>query len=113
MQQISTEKCSLAERLVEIINRTRAKLDVDIVKVRTLQGESPASIAASMAKQSQPLLSVSVGSGTNAAIAISDSLRSGLALVTVGGASAADLKRASAVAAAPSPPANKSAYCLL
>ncbi|KAF5323722.1 hypothetical protein D9619_012955 [Psilocybe cf. subviscida] len=107
VQQISTEKCSLAERLVEIINRTRAKLDVDIVKVRTLQGESPASIVASMARQSQPVLSISMSSGTNAAMAISDSLRNGLALAAVGGISAADLKRAAATAAAPSPPANK------
>jgi len=74
----------LAEQLIQIINRTRSKLDVDIVKVRTLQGEPPEVIAASIAR---PLPSVlpTLGAeafgapGRNPALAISESLRNALA----------------------------------
>jgi chromatin modification-related protein YNG2 len=74
----------LAEQLIQIINRTRSKLDVDIVKVRTLQGEPPEVIAASITR---PLPSVlpTLGAeafgapGRNPALAISESLRNALA----------------------------------
>jgi chromatin modification-related protein YNG2 len=84
IHDLAGEKCMLAEQLIQIINRTRSKLDVDIVKVRTLQGEPPEVIAASITR---PLPSVlpTLGAeafgapGRNPALAISESLRNALA----------------------------------
>ncbi|KAM6500048.1 hypothetical protein JOM56_003062 [Amanita muscaria] len=39
IQQLCDEKCALAQRLIELINRTRARLEHDLAKVRVLQGE--------------------------------------------------------------------------
>ena len=83
IHDLAGEKCVLAERLIEIISRTRSKLDADIVKVRTLQGEPPEVVAASIAR---PLPSVATlgaegfgAPGRNPALAISESLRNALA----------------------------------
>lgn len=46
IHELAAEKVALAEKLIELITRTRAKLDVDIFKVRLLQGESPELVAA-------------------------------------------------------------------
>ncbi|KAF8163780.1 hypothetical protein B0H34DRAFT_651391 [Crassisporium funariophilum] len=82
IQELAGEKCILAQRLIEIISRTRARLDIDITKVRMLQGESPEVIAVS----ARPLASIpaitleSFGApGRNPALAISESLRNALA----------------------------------
>ncbi|CAA7271140.1 unnamed protein product [Cyclocybe aegerita] len=118
IQELAAEKCALAERLIEIIARTREKLDVDIAKVRLLQGESPEVIAASSVASSlaqKPLVMIgasSVGShaslgglgvpGSNPALAISESLRNALGMtpaVEVSGRGAV----ASGVSSAPSP----------
>lgn len=98
MQDLAVEKCALAEQLIEIISRTRAKLDVDIIKVRTLQGEPPELIAAAMGRQPTFSADNFALPGRNPALAISESLRNALAIP------AADLKRsASVVFSAPSP----------
>ncbi|KAF8177230.1 hypothetical protein BJ912DRAFT_1033443 [Pholiota molesta] len=87
IQELATEKCALAERLIEIISRTRSKLDVDIAKVRTLQGEPPELVAATVGKPlaTHPTLvaaeSLSLpGSlrNLNPAYAIGESLRNAL-----------------------------------
>ena len=100
IHDLAGEKCVLAERLIEIISRTRSKLDVDIVKVRTLQGEPPEVVAASIAR---PLPSVATlgaegfgAPGRNPALAISESLRNALA-------PAAESRVASVAPPSPSP----------
>lgn len=39
IQELSSEKCLLAQRLIDLITLSRARLDSDLVKVRILQGE--------------------------------------------------------------------------
>ncbi|KAL0946387.1 hypothetical protein HGRIS_012617 [Hohenbuehelia grisea] len=41
MNRLADEKCELAKRLIELFTRTRSRLDVDLTKVRILQGEEP------------------------------------------------------------------------
>lgn len=41
LNNLSDEKIALAGRLVELFMRTRARLDIDLSKVRVLQGEVP------------------------------------------------------------------------
>lgn len=41
LNNLSDEKIALARRLVELFMRTRARLDIDLSKVRVLQGEIP------------------------------------------------------------------------
>ncbi|KAF8902812.1 hypothetical protein CPB84DRAFT_1707453 [Gymnopilus junonius] len=110
IQELASEKCALAERLIDIITRTRTRLDYDIMKVRTLQGDSPEAIAASMAATSKPLTLLPTLSadafgapGRNPALAISESLRNALAIPL------AELPRsiaAQSVVAASPPPAS-------
>ncbi|PPQ91369.1 hypothetical protein CVT25_004136 [Psilocybe cyanescens] len=91
IQELAAEKCVLATRLIEIISQTRAKLDNDIMKVRTLQGDSPEVIAAAAAAAaSKPLAGLpslsaeSFGApGRNPALAISESLRNALSITPV------------------------------
>lgn len=114
IQELAQEKCLLANRLIEIITRTRAKLDIDIVKVRTLQGDSPeviaAAAAAAAAKPLAGLAGISSESfgapGRNPALAISESLRNALTIPTT-----PDHRATTAQAAAspsPAPPPTKS-----
>ncbi|KAF9476414.1 hypothetical protein BDN70DRAFT_882463 [Pholiota conissans] len=96
IQELAAEKCALAERLIEIISRTRSKLDVDIAKVRTLQGEPPEVVAATLGRPlaTHPTLVAESLSLTgslrnpNPAFAIGESLRNAL------GVPASDLKAA-------------------
>ncbi|KAJ6519426.1 hypothetical protein C8R45DRAFT_951445 [Mycena sanguinolenta] len=37
---LSAEKCALAQRIIDLVSRTRARLDADLTKVRVLQGET-------------------------------------------------------------------------
>ncbi|KAJ7293750.1 hypothetical protein C8J57DRAFT_1444874, partial [Mycena rebaudengoi] len=41
INELSTDKCALAQRIIELVARTRARLDADLTKVRVLQGEIP------------------------------------------------------------------------
>ncbi|KAF8638926.1 hypothetical protein AX17_001838 [Amanita inopinata Kibby_2008] len=41
IHQLAAEKCVLAQRLIDLINRTRSRLDYDLSKVRLLQGGEP------------------------------------------------------------------------
>lgn len=47
IETLSNEKINLAQRLAELLTRTRARLDADLIRVRILQGESPSDIRAS------------------------------------------------------------------
>ncbi|PPQ71563.1 hypothetical protein CVT26_010420 [Gymnopilus dilepis] len=110
IQELNAEKCALAERLIDIITRTRTRLDYDLTKVRTLQGDSPEAIAASMAAASKPLnvlptLSVDGfgAPGRNPALAISESLRNALSIPPA--AEARPLVAQPTLAASPAPSA--------
>ncbi|KAF9053321.1 hypothetical protein BJ165DRAFT_1413483 [Panaeolus papilionaceus] len=82
IQELASEKCVLAQRLIELVTKTRARLDADIAKVRMLQGEPPEPPASQTAKALLPSLSADTfgAPGRNPAQAISDSLRSALAM---------------------------------
>jgi chromatin modification-related protein YNG2 len=103
IHELAAEKVALAEKLIELITRTRAKLDVDISKVKLLQGEPPALVAAQasaslnmkpaglMALTGATAASVNTSSsssanvdnfgapGRNPALVISESLRNAMA----------------------------------
>ena len=106
MHDLAGEKCILAERLIEVITRTRSKLDIDIVKVRTLQGEPPEVAGASVARPlaSVPTLGVeSFGApGRNPALAISESLRNALAITPTAESRSAVVSAAASPAPSPS-----------
>jgi len=84
IQELAGEKCALAQQLIELLSKTRARLDIDIVKVRMLQGENP-EIPTVASRSSRPPVATSTlenfGAMTrNPALAISESLRNALAL---------------------------------
>lgn len=80
IHELSNEKCILAQRLIDLITRTRARLDADIVKVKYLQGEVPDTAVALSKASSAVSLGVDFGpSGRNPAQQISESLRNALA----------------------------------
>lgn len=79
IQELATEKCALAERLIEIISRTCSKLDVDIAKVRTLQGEPLELIKPHPTLSANSLTLPTSLRNLNTAFAIGESLRNALA----------------------------------
>ncbi|KAF9524487.1 hypothetical protein CPB83DRAFT_861235 [Crepidotus variabilis] len=100
IHELASEKCLLAQRLVDLISRARSKLDVDITRVKLLQGEPPELVAAqasaiihmkppglmvlpSLSASAPIAVSSSADSfgapGRNPALAISESLRNALA----------------------------------
>ncbi|KAJ7462786.1 hypothetical protein B0H11DRAFT_2054324 [Mycena galericulata] len=95
INEISAEKIQLAQRIIDLVSRTRARLDADLTKVRVLQGEIPdQSITARTRAPSvsnTPLLEAEVYSGAsrNPASQISESLRTALA----GSASMPDMRQ--------------------
>ncbi|KAF9478668.1 hypothetical protein BDN70DRAFT_835664 [Pholiota conissans] len=46
---LSNDKVVLAQRIIDLLSRTRARLDSDLIKVRVLQGEPPEEVRASAA----------------------------------------------------------------
>jgi len=79
LHEISDEKCVLAQCLIDLIERTRSRLDVDLVKVKYLQGEALDSISSLGKAGSGTIASVDFGpSGRNPAQQISESLRNAL-----------------------------------
>lgn len=103
IRQLGDDKCLLAKRLIELLTRTRSRLDVDLNKVRILQGEL-ADYHAVSTRSASVLSSPAIGGqsdilyGRNPAQQISESLRNALG----GSASMPDVKSASAL---PPPPA--------
>lgn len=104
IDRLAGEKLALAQRIVDLLTRTRARLDADLTKVGVLQGDVPEPPRPSFA----PLpLSPDpyVVHGRNPVQQISDSLRTALA----GPAAAASAEIAlPAAAASPGPSAPKS-----
>lgn len=47
LEALSNEKIGLSQRIIDLLGRTRSRLDADISKVRLLQGESAEDIRAS------------------------------------------------------------------
>lgn len=79
LHEISNEKCILAQCLIDLIERTRSRLDVDLVKVKYLQGDAPDSISSLGKVSSGIALGLDFGpSGRNPAQQISESLRNAL-----------------------------------
>ncbi|KAF8961105.1 hypothetical protein BDZ97DRAFT_1830343 [Flammula alnicola] len=82
---LTNEKIVLAQRIIDLLTRTRARLDADLAKVRLLQGESLEDIRASsylnsavQLRSSSPYGTKREGSvvGLSPVIQIGDSLRS-------------------------------------
>ena len=48
IDSLSNEKIALVQRIIDLLTRTRARLDSDFAKVRLLQGESPDEIRTSL-----------------------------------------------------------------
>ncbi|KAJ6626837.1 hypothetical protein B0H10DRAFT_1996778 [Mycena sp. CBHHK59/15] len=104
INELSTDKCLLAQRIIELVARTRARLDADLTKVRVLQGEIPdQSISARVSRApsiaNSPMLEADAYlTGTrNAASQISESLRTALG----GSASVPDIRQAPATPVLP------------
>jgi chromatin modification-related protein YNG2 len=49
IDSLASEKMVLAQRIIDLLSRTRARLDSDLTKVRILQGEPPEEVRASTA----------------------------------------------------------------
>ena len=106
IQELATEKCALAQQLIELLSKTRARLDIDIVKVKMLQGESPDTPTVASRSGTRPLATTptieNLGAiGRNPAMAISESLRNAFALTSA-------VDSPSVTPTAPSGPATKS-----
>jgi chromatin modification-related protein YNG2 len=93
IHRLSSEKCVLAQTLVDLVTRTRARLDSDLTKVRMLQGEVseyPGTLSGAASGMTTPADAHAVA-GRNPALQVSESLRNALTAPTlqVVGASAA------------------------
>ncbi|KAJ7655209.1 hypothetical protein DFH06DRAFT_1201912 [Mycena polygramma] len=85
INELSSEKCALAQRIIDLVARTRARLDSDLIKVRVLQGEIPEqSLSARTPRtpsftSNAPLIEeIYSGSSRNPVSQISESLRTAL-----------------------------------
>jgi chromatin modification-related protein YNG2 len=93
IDSLTDEKVVLAQRIIELVTRTRARLDADLAKVRLLQGESPEDTRGAYLNAGTRLMSSSPSSspytgatkressvaGLNPVIQIGESLRSAMA----------------------------------
>jgi chromatin modification-related protein YNG2 len=97
VEALTTEKISIAHQIIELLSRTRARLDGDLSKVRILQGEPPEDIRSSVSPNVAHQLSLSspygtkrnVGSDT-AVIGVSPILQIGDSLRTAAGVGKSD-----------------------
>ncbi|TFK18871.1 hypothetical protein FA15DRAFT_674959 [Coprinopsis marcescibilis] len=80
IQALAGEKQELAQKLIELMQRTRTKLDIELNKVRVLQGE-PVETYASLSTPIKvvPAFSPSSESFKNPVSAVTESLRNALA----------------------------------
>ncbi|KAJ7225916.1 hypothetical protein GGX14DRAFT_422985 [Mycena pura] len=88
---LCAEKIALAQRIIDLVARTQARLDADLTKVRILQGELPDQSIGARTVPSTPLLEgdVHFGPSRNPASQISESLRTAL----TGSASMPDVRQ--------------------
>ncbi|KAG5653842.1 hypothetical protein H0H81_010115 [Sphagnurus paluster] len=78
INKLSAEKITLAQTLIELINRTRSRLDSDLAKVRILQGET-VDYASALGSSLSAMPGIGLGlSGANPAAQVTDSLRNAL-----------------------------------
>ncbi|KAJ7814126.1 hypothetical protein B0H14DRAFT_2850925 [Mycena olivaceomarginata] len=103
INELSAEKCALAQRIIDLVARTRARLEADLGKVRVLQGELPEPAFATASTTAgtrlprtpsgvgSPMLEgeIYVGASRNPASQISESLRTALG----GSASLPDIRQ--------------------
>ena len=57
IQELASEKFALAQQFIELLLKTCARLDIDIVKVKILQGESPDTLTVASRSSTRPLAS--------------------------------------------------------
>ena len=89
IDSLTNEKVVLAQRIIELVTRTRARLDADLTKVRLLQGESPEDTrgaymnAGTRLRSSSPYTGATKREGSvagfNPVMQIGESLRSAMA----------------------------------
>lgn len=87
MDQLSDEKVALAQRVIELLTRTKARLDASLARVRVLQGEPEETRARSSPYSSRRLPVYSYGGGLEGlspAQQISDNLRTAHATSSAG-----------------------------
>ena len=106
IQELASEKCALAQQLIELLSKTRARLDIDIVKVKLLQGESPDTPSVATRSGARPLAATPTlenygAIGRSPALAIGESLRNAFTLTSA-------LDSPSVSPALPTGPATKS-----
>ncbi|KAF5381051.1 hypothetical protein D9615_004035 [Tricholomella constricta] len=79
INQLSAEKIILAQTLIDLITRTRARLDSDLAKVRILQGETvDYASALGSSLSAMPGLGIAGLTDRNSAAQVSESLRNAL-----------------------------------
>lgn len=113
VEALSNEKISIARQIIELLTRTRARLDGDLSKVRILQGESlediRSSVFANVAHQlplSSPYGTKRYAGSDNSVIGVSPIIQIGESLRTATGVSNSDMIHS--VPAASGPGYNKS-----
>ena len=97
IEALTTEKISIARQIIELLSRTRARLDGDLSKVRILQGEPPEDIRPSVSPNVAHQLSLSSPYGTKryvgsdaAVIGVSPIIQIGESLRTAAGVGKSD-----------------------
>ena len=101
IDKLAVEKCALAQTLIDLITRTRSRLDSDLAKVRFLQGETVDYISAlgtSYSALGTGMADSYGGVGRNPSLQVSESLRNALTSAPT----TPDTRQASLSAAAPS-----------
>ena len=94
---LTAEKISIAQQVIELLSRTRARLDVDLAKVRMLQGEPPEDVRPSVSPNVAHQLTLSSPYGTKryvgvdtAVIGVSPIIQIGESLRTAAGVGKSD-----------------------
>ncbi|KAJ4470953.1 hypothetical protein J3R30DRAFT_3300280 [Lentinula aciculospora] len=77
IEQLSAEKLALAERVVDLINRTYTRLGVDLSRSRALQGELSTEVTRGMSMSASPSLSGAIPAAYQTT-ALTDSLKQAL-----------------------------------
>ena len=97
IEALTTEKISIAHQIIELLSRTRARLDGDLSKIRILQGEPPEDVHPSVSPNTAHQLTLSSPYGTkryvgsdNAVVGVSPIIQVGESLRTAAGVGKSD-----------------------
>jgi len=108
IETLTDEKISIGQQIIELLMRTRARLDGDLCKVRILQGESPEDIRPSVCPNVAQQLPLSSPYGTkryvgsdNSVIGVSPIIQIGDSLRTAAGAGNSDVIHSNPTASGP------------